>query len=130
RGKGCQMRFAMQGATRRSCSFYDSHRFERPSSLSVGKSERLVEMFDEVRPWNLFRAEPADMRRELLAVDEVEVPGLKLLNEPHERHFRCIIDSGKHRLGKEGASDRHAIQSADQTTVLPCLDGMGIAEFV
>ena len=87
-------------------------------------------MFDEVCPWNLFRAEPADMGRELLAIDEAEVPGLELLDEPHEGHFGCIIDSGKHRLGKEGASYRHAVQAADQAIVLPCLDRMGIAEFM
>ncbi len=87
-------------------------------------------MFDEVCPWNFFRAEPADMGRELLAIDEAEVPGLKLLDKSHERHFGCIIDSRKHRLGKEGPSYRHAVQSADQATVLPCFDGMGVAEFV
>lgn len=79
-------------------------------------------MFDEVCPWNFFRAEPADMGRELLAIDEAEVPGLKQLDETHKRHFGCIIDSCKHRLGKEGAADRHAIQSADQTTILPGFD--------
>ena len=124
------MRFAIQVAVRRSCSFYGSHRFESPSPPSVGKGEGLVEMLDEVRPWNLFRAEPADMGRELLAIYEAEVPGLELLDEPDERHFGCIIDSCKHRFGKEGPSDRHAVESADQTTVLPCLDGMSVAEFV
>ena len=87
-------------------------------------------MFDEVCPWNLFRAESADMRRELLAINEVEVPGLKLLDESHERHFGCVINSRKHRLGKEGPSYCHAVQSADQATVLPCFHGMGVAEFV
>lgn len=101
-----------------------------PSSSSVGEGERLVEMCDEVCPWNLFRAEPGDIGGGLLTIDEAEVPGPELTDEPHECHLRCIIDSGKHRLGKEGPSDRHAIQSADQATVLPCLDGMGIAEFV
>lgn len=93
-------------------------------------SERKVEMFDEIGPWNLFRAEPADMGRELLAIDEAEVPGLELLDEPHERHFGCVIDSCKHRLGKERAPNRYAVQSADQAIVLPGLDGMGIAKFV
>lgn len=87
-------------------------------------------MFDEVQAWNLFRAEPADMGRELLAIDEAKVPGLELSDQPDECHFGGIIDSRKHRLGKESPSDRHTIQSTDQATVLPCLDGMGVAEFV
>ncbi len=124
------MRFAMHVTACPSCSSHDSHCFERPSSSSIWKSERLVEMCDEVYPWNLFRAEPADMRRELLAIDEAKVPGLQLLDEPHECHFGCIIDSCKHRLSKERASDRRPIQSADQATVLPCFDRMGVAEFV
>ena len=70
------------------------------------------------------------MGRGLLAIDEAKVPGLKLFDELHERHLGCIIDLGKHRLGKEGAAERHAIQPADQPTVLPCLDRMGVAEFV
>lgn len=112
-------------------TFYDySPCFEIPWSTSVGKRECPIEMFDEVRPWNLFRAEPADMGRGLLAIDDVKVPGLKLAHEPHESHFGCIIDSGEHRLGKEGASDRHAIEPADQATVSPCFHRMGMAEFV
>lgn len=125
------MRFATQMATCQPRTFHAfSHRFERPLPPSVGKRERLGEMLDEVSPGDLYSAEPRDMRRRLLTVDKSEVPGLKLLDEPHEGHFGCIIDSGKHRLGKEGASNRHAIQSADEATILPCLDGMGIAEFV
>lgn len=87
-------------------------------------------MFDEVRPWNLFRAEPADMGRGLLAIDDMKVPGLKLAHEPDERYFGCIIDSGEHRLGKESPTDCHTVQSADQATVSPCLHRMGMAEFV
>jgi hypothetical protein len=87
-------------------------------------------MLGKIRPWNFFRAEPADMGRKLLAINEAKVPGLKLTHEPDEPYLRCIIDSGKHRLGKEGASDRHTVKSTDQATVLPCLDGMGMAKFV
>lgn len=87
-------------------------------------------MSHEDGSWNFFRAEPADMGRKLLAIDKGKVPSLKLLDELHKRHFGCIIDPGKHGLSKEGASDRHAVQSADQTTILPCFHGMGVAELV
>ncbi len=82
------MRVAAQAAV---CSafypFRDSDRVEHPLPASIGKGERLIEVVDEGRPWNFFRAEPHDMRGRLLAVDELKLPLPKLLHEPDQCHF-------------------------------------------
>ena len=70
------------------------------------------------------------MGRELLAIDEAKIPGLKLRDEFHKRYLGCVIDSRKHRFGKEGSTKRYAIESSDQAIILPCFYRMGAAEFV
>jgi hypothetical protein len=88
----------------------------------------LIQKAGEFRAWNLFRAESSNVGRGLLAIDETKVPSLKLSDQPDERHLGRIIDLRKHGLGKEGAPECHAIESTDQLIILPCLDGMSVAE--
>lgn len=78
------MRFTAHGVrTSRMCINASFH-FKFPSASSVGKGECLTEMLNEISPWNLLRTEPADMGRELLAVDEAKIPDLELSDQSHE----------------------------------------------
>ena len=65
-----------------------------------------------------------------LAVDKVKVPGRKLLREPRHRDLAGIVNLGKHRLPKKQATERDAVEAADQLTTEKCLDGVCEARFV
>lgn len=58
-----------------------------PPPAAVGESDGRGEMPGELPAGNLFGAEPQDVRRGLLAVEDAELPRAELAQQRHQRHF-------------------------------------------
>jgi hypothetical protein len=98
--------------------------------MSFWQGERCGEVIKELEPGNVFGAEGNNVEGGLLAVHEAKSPGLQLAHKRDQRHFRGIGCTGEHRLCEKSATERHAIESADQLPFLPGFNGMGVSEFV
>ena len=69
-------------------------------------------------------AERGEVRGFHLAVNYAEIVSLQEFAQVGERNFRGVTGMGKHRFAKKGTPDRHAIQAADEFSVLPGLDAV------
>jgi len=63
-----------------------------------------------------------------LRVDEVETPAFKFLDQRGQGDLRGIRVAMKHRLAEKRFAQGHTVEPADQCTVEPGLDGVGVAQ--
>ena len=87
-----------------------------------------VEHGEEVGARHRRRAEARDVRGSDLTVDEPKIARPQVLRQPHERDFRRVGRAREHRLAKEYAADRDAVEPADELAVAPTLERMRPAE--
>jgi hypothetical protein len=62
-----------------------------------------------------------------LAIEQGETANLEARDQPRQRDLRGIGHPAEHRLAEEGPSQLHAIKAADQFTLMPAFDRMGVA---
>lgn len=103
---------------------------ELPASTPIRKGERCGEMIEKVAAGDGFGAQGGDVRGRLLAIHQAKSPRLELADQRDQGDFRGIGRSREHRLCEKGATERHAIEPADQLSFLPGFNGMRIALFV
>ena len=65
-----------------------------------------------------------------LAVYELNALAREPPYQGDERDLRGIVDLGEHALAEEDVAQRHPVQPADELSVLPALDAMGVAAVV
>ena len=68
------------------------------------------------------------MRCGELGVEEHEAARLQPLDQPDEADLRGVALTREHAFAEEGAAERHAVEPADETLALPCLDSVAVAE--
>ena len=60
----------------------------------------------------------------------VKLPTSKARDQPGKRDLRRIGRAAEHAFAEEGAAELHAVETADESLVLPHLDRMGVARAV
>ncbi len=68
------------------------------------------------------------MRSDELAVEQLPSAGAQPRDEMRKRDLRRVACAADHRFAEKGASQRHAIESADQFPALPAFDAVRMAE--
>ena len=68
------------------------------------------------------------MRRSHLTIDELDAAVAQQIDRVYECDFRRVRDAREHRFAEEHASDRDAVQSADELAVPPSLERVRPAE--
>ncbi len=67
------------------------------------------------------------MGRHELAVEKREPAHLQSRDQPGQRDLRSVGHPAEHAFAEERPSKLHAVEPADQLTVIPDLDRMGMA---
>ena len=75
-------------------------------------------------------AELRQVRGDELRVQQPEAAQAQPRDQVHQRHLRGVAGGAEHALAEEHAADRHAVEAADQVSVLPGFHRMGMAELV
>src|SRR5262249_57405235 len=78
--------------------------------------------------WDRDGTKPPQLLGNVLRVEQSEAAGDQPRHKMHERHLRGVANAVEHALSEEGASEAHAVESADQITVLPDFDAVSVAE--
>lgn len=73
-------------------------------------------------------AEFLQMRREPLGVEERETPFPQPFHQREQRNLGRVPHMMKHRLAEKSAADRDAVKTARELIILPCFDGVRVAE--
>src|SRR5207253_1696428 len=73
---------------------------------------------------DLERAQAREVLRQELRVEDDESPRAQTLDERRETHLGRIGGTMKHRLAHERPAERHAVEAADQETILIRLDAV------
>src|SRR5262245_16212460 len=59
-----------------------------------------------------------------LTIDDYEPPAIELSSQIRQRHFRSVAAAAEHRFTVKDASERDAVQTANELVALPGLDRM------
>ena len=59
---------------------------------------------------------------------KVKWPTLQPGDQPGEGDLRSIGHAAEHRFAEEGPAQLHAIEAADQLSIVPAFDRMGMAD--
>lgn len=68
------------------------------------------------------------MRGQELAVEQLPAARDQPRDEMRERDLRRVARAADHRFAEKGASERHAIEAADEAVPLPAFDAVRMAE--
>src|SRR5262249_6252701 len=90
--------------------------------------ERALKQHGVAAAWDLDGAKTPQMLGNVLRVEQFEAAGDQPRHKMHERHLRGVAHAVEHALSEEGASKPHAVESADQSTVLPDFAAVSVAE--
>lgn len=91
------------------------------------QSDRLRAVRDEPGAWHFGRAHRRQVPGVLLAVDAGDAIGAAKGHQCRKRDLGRIAAPAEHRLAIHCAAKRHAIQAADQLTIDPGLDTVGLS---
>lgn len=100
----------------------------RPGTSIGSLSSCYRKVFEEFLSGNLARAEPFQMSRRHLAVDQHEIPAPEKVHEANESDLGGIGLSGEHGFPEKDASQNDPIETSNQLSVQPAFHRMDIPE--